>query len=245
MYNKLRQIYERMLAVKIGIIGAMDEEVELIKGKLENREDTAKAGCEFHQGTINGTEIILLKSGIGKVNAAIGTTLLIQLFQPDHIINTGSAGGFNESLKVGDIVISTEVRYNDVDATVFGYEFGQVPQMPAYYVPNAELMEVAKKAAEKVGIHAVTGLILSGDSFMSDHSRVEELKTRFNNPYCAEMEAGAIAQVCHQFDIPFVIIRSLSDIAGSDAKVSYDQFLETASVNSAKQVLLMIEALSA
>ncbi|TWI56312.1 5'-methylthioadenosine/S-adenosylhomocysteine nucleosidase [Halalkalibacter nanhaiisediminis] len=231
--------------MKIGIIGAMDEEVELIKGKLEKREDTAIAGCEFHQGTINGTDIILLKSGIGKVNAAIGTTLLIQLFQPDHIINTGSAGGFNESLKVGDIVISTEVRYNDVDATVFGYEFGQVPQMPAYYEPNAELMEVAKKAAEKVGIHAVTGLILSGDSFMSDHSRVEELKTRFNNPYCAEMEAGAIAQVCHQFDIPFVIIRSLSDIAGSDAKVSYDQFLETASVNSAKQVLLMIEALSA
>ncbi|MCM3762332.1 5'-methylthioadenosine/S-adenosylhomocysteine nucleosidase [Alkalihalobacillus oceani] len=229
--------------MRIGIIGAMDEEVELIKGKLDDRQDTTIAGCEFHQGKLDGTEVVLLKSGIGKVNAAVGTTLLIQLFEPTCIINTGSAGGFHEQLKVGDIVISTEVRYNDVEATVFGYEFGQVPGMPAYYTPDEKLVEVAQKAAEKVGIHAVTGLIVSGDSFMSDHQRVEELKQIFNNPYCAEMEAGAIAQVCYQFEMPFVIIRSLSDIAGSDAKVSYDQFLETASVHSAKQVLLMVEAL--
>ncbi|MCM3712731.1 5'-methylthioadenosine/S-adenosylhomocysteine nucleosidase [Alkalihalobacillus oceani] len=230
--------------MRIGIIGAMDEEVELIKGKLDNRQDTTIAGCEFHQGKLDGTEVVLLKSGIGKVNAAVGTTLLIQLFEPTCIINTGSAGGFHEQLKVGDIVISTEVRYNDVEATVFGYEFGQVPGMPAYYTPDQRLVEVAQKAAEKVGIHAVTGLIVSGDSFMSDHQRVEELKQIFNHPYCAEMEAGAIAQVCYQFGMPFVIIRSLSDIAGSDAKVSYDQFLETASVHSAKQVLLMVEALA-
>lgn len=230
--------------MRIGIIGAMDEEVELIKGKLDNRQDTTIAGCEFHQGKLDGTDVVLLKSGIGKVNAAVGTALLIQLFEPTCIINTGSAGGFHEQLKVGDIVISTEVRYNDVEATVFGYEFGQVPGMPAYYTPDEKLVKVAQKAAEKVGIHAVTGLIVSGDSFMSDHQRVEELKQIFNNPYCAEMEAGAIAQVCYQFDMPFVIIRSLSDIAGSDAKVSYDQFLETASVHSAKQVLLMVEALA-
>ncbi|MBP3951363.1 5'-methylthioadenosine/S-adenosylhomocysteine nucleosidase [Bacillus suaedae] len=230
--------------MKIGIIGAMDEEVELLKEKLDQRIDQTIAGCEFHQGKLNGQDIILLKSGIGKVNAAVGTTLLIQLFQPDCIINTGSAGGFYEKLSVGDIVISTEIRYNDVDATVFGYEFGQVPAMPAFYAPSEQLVQVAEKAAERVGIHAVKGLILSGDSFMSDHHLVQQLKERFDNPYCAEMEAGAIAQVCFQFEVPFVIIRSLSDIAGSDAKVSYDQFLETASVNSAKQVLLMVEELS-
>lgn len=230
--------------MKIGIIGAMDEEVELLKEKLDQRIDQTIAGCEFHQGKLNGQDIILLKSGIGKVNAAVGTTLLIQLFQPDCIINTGSAGGFHEKLSVGDIVISTEIRYNDVDATVFGYEFGQVPAMPAFYAPSEQLVQVAEKAAERVGINAVKGLILSGDSFMSDHHLVQQLKERFDNPYCAEMEAGAIAQVCFQFQVPFVIIRSLSDIAGSDAKVSYDQFLETASVNSAKQVLLMVEELS-
>ncbi|MEN0643022.1 5'-methylthioadenosine/S-adenosylhomocysteine nucleosidase [Alkalicoccobacillus gibsonii] len=228
----------------IGIIGAMEEEVVLLRGKLENRQDRVIAGCEFNTGTIDGVKVVLLKSGIGKVNAAIGTTLLIQLYSPDRIINTGSAGGFYPSLSVGDIVISTELRYHDVDATVFGYEYGQVPQMPAFYQPDSHLMQVAEEAAQKVGIHSEKGLIVSGDSFMSDASRVEEIKQLFNEPYCAEMEAGAIAQVCQQFDIPFVIIRSLSDIAGSDAKMSYDQFLEKASVNSAKQVLLMVETLA-
>lgn len=133
----------------IGIIGAMEEEVVLLRGKLENRQDRVIAGCEFNTGTIDGVKVVLLKSGIGKVNAAIGTTLLIQLYSPDRIINTGSAGGFYPSLSVGDIVISTELRYHDVDATVFGYEYGQVPQMPAFYQPDSHLMQVAEEAAQK------------------------------------------------------------------------------------------------
>jgi adenosylhomocysteine nucleosidase len=227
--------------MKIGIIGAMDEEVELLIAKLENKAEETIAGCEFYSGTLNGIDVVLLKSGIGKVNAAIGTTLLIEKYNPTYIINTGSAGGFEQSLKVGDIVISTEVRYNDVDATVFGYEFGQVPRMPAFYKPNDLLVSIAEKSANEVGVHSVKGLILSGDSFMSDERRVSELKERFVDAYCAEMEAGAIAQVCYQFDCPFVIIRSLSDIAGSDAKMSYDQFLQKAAVNSANLVLLMLD----
>ncbi|OIJ16629.1 5'-methylthioadenosine/S-adenosylhomocysteine nucleosidase [Anaerobacillus alkalilacustris] len=227
--------------MRIGIIGAMDEEVDLLKEKLENKKEETIAGCVYFTGMLNGVDVVLLKSGIGKVNAAIGTTLLIEKFSPNYVINTGSAGGFEESLKVGDIVISTEVRYNDVDATVFGYEFGQVPRMPAYYEPNEMLISLAEKSATEVGVHSVKGLILSGDSFMSDEKRVIELKELFKNSYCSEMEAGAIAQVCYQFGCPFVIIRSLSDIAGSNAKISYDQFLETAAVNSAKLVLLMLE----
>lgn len=227
--------------MRIGIIGAMEEEVELLKSKMNEPEDHIIAGCEFFLGNLEGVNVILSKSGIGKVNASICTTLMNQLFQPDYIINTGSAGGFHQSLKVGDIVISTEVRYNDVDATVFGYEFGQVPRMPAYYEPNEMLMNVAENCAEEIGIHSVKGLIVSGDSFMSDHERVESIRQQFNDPYCSEMEAGAIAQVCYQFQCPFVIIRSLSDIAGSDAKISYDQFLKKASVHSAKMVLLMLK----
>lgn len=231
--------------MRIGIIGAMDEEVELLIEKLEDKNTETVGGSEFHSGKINNIEVILLKSGIGKVNAAIGTTLLIEKYSPNYIINTGSAGGFEDSLKVGDIVISTEIRYNDVDATVFGYEFGQVPRMPAFYEPNKLLVTIAEESAKEVGVHSAKGLILSGDSFMSDEQKVLELKKVFKNPYCAEMEAGSIAQVCHQFNCPFVIIRSLSDIAGTEAKLSYDQFLETASVNSAKLVLLMIEHLKA
>ncbi|SFD63457.1 5'-methylthioadenosine/S-adenosylhomocysteine nucleosidase [Fictibacillus sp. KU28468] len=230
--------------MKIGIIGAMEEEVIILRDKLSHRQDKTLAGCEFYTGKIDGLDIILLKSGIGKVNAAIGTTLMIEMFQPDCIINTGSAGGFHKDLNVGDVVISTEVRHHDVDATIFGYEYGQVPQMPAYYVPDADLVSIAVKSAEKVsGIQVAKGLIASGDSFMSDHERVEFIRTKLAGLYAAEMEAAAIAQVAYQFKVPFVIIRSLSDIAGKDARVSYDQFLDTASKHSAELILLMIEEL--
>ncbi|MCR6110307.1 5'-methylthioadenosine/S-adenosylhomocysteine nucleosidase [Bacillus sp. A301a_S52] len=229
--------------MRIGIIGAMEEEVELLKSKMTIIDEAIIAGCEFFLGRLNNVEVVLSKSGIGKVNAAISTTLMNQLYFPDSIINTGSAGGFHHEMAVGDIVISTEVRYNDVDATVFGYEFGQVPRMPAFYEPDEKLIAIAEECASEIGVHSAKGLILSGDSFMSDHDRVEDIRQRFNNPYCSEMEAGAIAQVCHQFQTPFVIIRSLSDIAGKDAKVSYDQFLVKASVHSAKMVILMLEEL--
>lgn len=230
--------------MKIGIIGAMEEEVIILRDKLSQRQDKKLAGCEFYTGQIDGLDIILLKSGIGKVNAAIGTTLMIEMFKPDCIINTGSAGGFHKDLNVGDVVISTEVRHHDVDATIFGYEYGQVPQMPAFYVPDTNLVSIAVRSAKKVsGIQVAQGLIASGDSFMSDHERVEFIRTKLSGLYAAEMEAAAIAQVAYQFEVPFVIIRSLSDIAGKDARLSYDQFLETASKHSAELILLMIEEL--
>ncbi|MFB4164832.1 5'-methylthioadenosine/S-adenosylhomocysteine nucleosidase [Alteribacillus sp. JSM 102045] len=230
--------------MKIAVIGAMDEEVELLKDQLKNRKDEEIGGSFFHIGYIKEQEVILVKSGIGKVNAAISTTVLLQKFKPDAVINTGSAGGFNPALDVGDLVISKEVRYNDVDATVFGYEFGQVPQMPAKYEADDQLVQVAEKCAAHENLTALKGLIVSGDSFMSDDTRVSFLKNTFVEPQCAEMEAGAIAQVCYRFNAPFVIIRSLSDIAGQDAKLSYDQFLEKASVHSANLVLSMLEELN-
>ena len=118
-------------ALKVGIIGAMDEEVEILKQALQNREDHTIAGYELFTGQMHGVEVVLLKSGIGKVNAAIGTTLMLQTFQPTCVINTGSAGGFAAELEVGDVVISSEVRHHDVDVTIFGYEHGQVPGLPA------------------------------------------------------------------------------------------------------------------
>ncbi|MFT9599263.1 5'-methylthioadenosine/S-adenosylhomocysteine nucleosidase [Mesobacillus sp.] len=230
--------------MRVGIIGAMDEEVDLLRSKLEDREDTILAGSEFYQGKIDSLEVVLLKSGIGKVNAALGTALLIEKFQPDVIINTGSAGGFHKDLNVGDVVISTEVRHHDVDVTIFGYEYGQVPRMPAYFAPDDKLVAVAAKSAEKIdGIQVVKGLIASGDSFMNDPERVEFIRTKLPDLYAAEMEAAAIAQVAYQFEKPFVIIRSLSDIAGKESNISFDQFLETAAKNSAELILLMLEEL--
>jgi adenosylhomocysteine nucleosidase len=230
--------------MRVGIIGAMDEEVDLLRSKLENRKDLNLAGTEFYSGKIDSLEVVLLKSGIGKVNAAMGTTLLIDKFQPDVIINTGSAGGFHHDLSVGDVVISDAVRHHDVDVTIFGYEYGQVPRMPAYYKPDEKLVSIAVKSAEKInGLQVVEGLIASGDSFMNDPERVEFIRSKLPDLYAAEMEAAAIAQVAHQFEVPFVIIRSLSDIAGKDSNISFDQFLETAAKNSAELILLMLEEL--
>ncbi|PRO65039.1 5'-methylthioadenosine/S-adenosylhomocysteine nucleosidase [Alkalicoccus urumqiensis] len=227
--------------MRVGIIGAMEEEVELLKREMSDKEERVIAGSEFIEGTLRGVTIILCKSGIGKVNAAISTTLLHQLYFPDYVINTGSAGGFHQELTVGDIVVSSEVRYNDVDATVFGYEFGQVPRMPAAYEPDEWLVQRAKECAAETGVRSVEGLIVSGDSFISSDAQTALIREKFNDPYASEMEAGAIAHVCHQFECPFVVIRALSDIAGQDARISYDSFLETASVNSAEMVMLMLE----
>lgn len=230
---------------RIGIIGAMDEEVQKLKEQLGSYQEKVIAGTPFYQGIIAGQDVILLQSGIGKVNAALSTAVLLNHFQPDVVINTGSAGGFNKDLEVGDIVISTEVRYHDVDATVFGYEYGQVPQMPATYKAEERLINLAEKAAKtEINAHnIVKGLIATGDSFMSDPERVAFVMTKFPDLQAAEMEAGAIAQVCHRFETPFVIIRSLSDIAGKEASTSFDKFLQTAATHSAELILTMIKEL--
>ncbi|MGM7721036.1 5'-methylthioadenosine/S-adenosylhomocysteine nucleosidase [Metabacillus sp. Hm71] len=229
--------------MKIAIIGAMEEEVTILREKLENREQADIAGSEFTKGTYKGIEVVLLKSGIGKVNAAMSTTLLLDRYKPDYVINTGSAGGFHPSLNVGDIVISTEVRHNDVDVTAFGYEYGQVPGLPAAYIPDEKLVEVAVKKAEEISnIQVAKGLIVTGDSFLNDPVKVEFIRSKFNDLHAGEMEAAAIAQVCHQFNVPFVVIRALSDIAGKESNISFEQFLEQAAKHSADLVLKIVEA---
>ncbi|MFE0622559.1 5'-methylthioadenosine/S-adenosylhomocysteine nucleosidase [Priestia aryabhattai] len=230
--------------MKVAIIGAMEEEVTILRDKIENRQETVIAGCEYSTGTISGVEVVLLKSGIGKVNAALSTAILLEKFKPDYVINTGSAGGFHPELNVGDAVISTEVRHHDVDVTVFNYEYGQVPNLPAAFKADEKLVRLAEKSAlEVTDMKIVKGLIATGDSFMNDPVRVEFVRSKFPDLYAAEMEAAAVAQVCYQFGVPFVILRALSDIAGKESNVSFEQFLEKAAVNSTKLVLNFITKL--
>lgn len=227
--------------MKVAIIGAMEEEVTILRDKIENKEVVTIAGSEFTTGILNGIDVILLKSGIGKVNAAMGTTILLDRFKPDYVINTGSAGGFKQSLNVGDVVISSEVTHHDVDVTAFGYEYGQVPQLPATFHADEKLVQIAEKCALAIkDIQVEKGLIATGDSFMNDPVRVDFVRTKFNQLYAVEMEAAAIAQVCYQFSVPFVIIRALSDIAGKESNLSFDQFLHTAAVNSANLVMSIV-----
>jgi adenosylhomocysteine nucleosidase len=228
--------------VKVAIIGAMEEEVTILRDKMKDIEQIMIAGSEFNIGTLNGVEVILLKSGIGKVNAAMSTTILLEKFKPDAVINTGSAGGYEPSLNVGDVVISTEVRHHDVDVTVFGYEYGQVPQMPAAFISDEKLFQLAEESAREItDIQVGKGLIVTGDSFMNDPVRVEFVRGKFTGLYAVEMEAAAIAQVAFQFGVPFVIIRSLSDIAGKESNISFDQFLATAALHSSELIVKMLE----
>lgn len=230
---------------RIGIIGAMAQEVAQLAAQLEERRTRHHVGCTFHLGRLHGVEVVILQSGIGKVNAAVGTTLLLDVYQPEAIINTGSAGGFGEGLEIGDVVVSSEVRHHDVDAVVFGYEHGQVPNMPAAYLPDERLVKVARECVESLGeVNVVEGLIATGDVFMACPELVATTRSRFPTMLAAEMEAAAIAQTCHLYGCPFVVIRALSDIAGGgDNHLSFEQFLEKAADHSTRMVTAMVDRL--
>lgn len=225
----------------IGIIGAMEQEVALLTQQLQAVQTTTIAQFEFHQGLLNGREVVVVQSGIGKVTAAIATTLLIQLFKPSCVINTGSAGGFDPELNVGDIVISTEVRHHDVDVTAFGYEPGQVPRLPAAFTAHPALIAAAERSIAALGFcKTKQGLITTGDVFMCDPERVAKTRATFPSMLAVEMEGAAIAQTCFQLNTPFVVIRSLSDIAGKESPSSFEAYLEVASRNSCAMVLQLL-----
>lgn len=230
--------------MKIGIIGAMEQEVSILKQAIENCQEVQKAGCTFFSGQLNGVDVVLLQSGIGKVAAAVGTTILLSEYQPDVVINTGSAGGFDSSLNLGDVVISTEVRHHDADVTAFGYEIGQMAQQPAAFLADANLMDVAEKALDQMeDKHAVRGLICTGDAFVCTAERQEFIRKHFPSVIAVEMEASAIAQTCHQFNVPFVVVRAISDVADKEASMSFDEFLPLAAKSSSEMVIKMVELL--
>ncbi|EKY3118861.1 5'-methylthioadenosine/S-adenosylhomocysteine nucleosidase [Cronobacter turicensis] len=225
--------------MKAGIIGAMEEEVTLLRDKIDNRQTLTIAGCEIYTGTLNGVDVALLKSGIGKVSAAMGATLLLEHCKPDVIINTGSAGGLAASLKVGDIVVSDEVRYHDADVTAFGYEYGQMAGCPAAFKADEKLIAAAQETIEQLNLHAVRGLVVSGDAFINGSVNLAKIRHNFPQAIAVEMEATAIGHVCHNFGVPFVVVRAISDVADQQSHLSFEEFLAVA----AKQSSLMVETL--
>ncbi|WP_024552938.1 5'-methylthioadenosine/S-adenosylhomocysteine nucleosidase [Franconibacter helveticus 513] len=225
--------------MKAGIIGAMEEEVTLLRDKIENRQTLKLAGCEIYTGTLNGVEVALLKSGIGKVSAAMGATLLHEHCKPDLIINTGSAGGLAPTLKVGDIVVSDEVRYHDADVTAFGYEYGQMAGCPAAFKADEKLIAAAQACIGELNLHAVRGLVVSGDAFINGADALARIRQNFPQAIAVEMEATAIGHVCHNFGVPFVVVRAISDVADQQSHLSFEEFLAVA----AKQSSLMVETL--
>ena len=228
--------------MRIGIIGAMEEEVKGLLSKMENVTTINKCGTTLYHGNLLSLDVVLLQCGIGKVAAAVGTTILIDQFSPDYVINTGSAGGLSYDLNVGDVIISQEVRYHDVDVTLFGYEYGQIPKMPAGFTPDKKLVDFALQAAKKItDINITDGLIVSGDSFIHDENDVDRIKSKLPPMKATEMEAAAIAQVCYMSKTPFLIIRSVSDVPGKESKHSFEEFLIVAAKNSEKLILQILE----
>src|SRR5699024_1243287 len=219
--------------MRFGIIGAMDEEVEYLQKLMTVKKTLTISSVLFIVGKLHGKDTVLLKSGIGKVNAAMATTILMERFQPSHVINTGSAGGFSNSMQVGDVVIGNQIVHHDVDVTAFNYEYGQVPKMPAVFKADKRLIQKIESILNQLTINYQIGLVATGDSFMNNPERVESVKELFPTMLAAEMEGAAIAQVCYQYKVPFVVIRALSDIAGKESSVTFNEFLQLAAKNAA------------
>lgn len=232
---------------KIGIIGAMHEEVITLKSLMEIEKTIEKASLTFYEGKLEGKDIVLVQCGIGKVNSALCAQILISEFKVEAIVNTGVAGAIHSSLGVNDIVVSTEAIQYDVDARAFGYEKGQIPQMDnSIFLADERLVNAAYESSlEQVkgkGFNIVKGRVATGDIFISSKELKEELENDFK-AYCGEMEGAAIAHACYLNNVPFVIIRAMSDKADGSANVTYDEFVVEAAENSKDIVLKMLRAL--
>ncbi len=223
---------------KIGIIGAMELEVEALKAELKDSKVTEKAGMKFFEGKLNGKDVVIVQSGIGKVNAAACTQILVDKFNVDGVINTGVAGSLRAEINIGDIVVSTDAVEHDMDVRPLGYEKGIIPQMKtSFFEADKTMVEKAVEVCKKVNpdIDVYTGRVVSGDQFISDNDVKNELIKLFAGS-CAEMEGAAIAHAAYINDLPYVVIRAISDKADGSAQMDYPEFERAAAKHSAKLV---------
>ena len=208
---------------KLGIIGAMDIEVDTLKEKMENLTITEKAGTTYYAGTLEGLSVVVVKCGIGKVNAAIGAQILCDCFEVTHIVNTGIAGSLCAQQDIGDMVISSDVWHHDFDCVAFGYPMCKIPGMPQSFAADEALIALAKQAAEETGSTVRIGRVASGDQFVADPQLKNQIIER-TQALCTEMEGAAIAQTAYRNGVPFVILRAISDKADDSAEMDYPTF---------------------
>ena len=236
----------------IGIIGAMEDEVTLLRNCMDERQTAETGGGEYTSGKIGNREVVLLRCGIGKVNAAVGCALLINNYKPNFIINTGSAGGIGSPAEgvmgIGDIIIPGGLLYHDFDLTALNYEPGQIPGHPPVFPVNEQLVRRAVQAVTELkeeqilpaGLNIWQGLVGSSDSFMNKPEHIARVRRLFPDVLAVEMESAAIAHCCRLFYIPVIIIRSISDIAGAASPAEFRDFLPVASKHSSEIVMRII-----
>jgi len=227
----------------VGLIGAMDEEIKLLLEGMEERTTVVKAGIEFHRGRVSGKTAVVCKSGVGKVNAAVTSQILVDTFGVSRILFTGVAGALHPELNIGDIVISSECMQHDMDATALGFSRGVIPfQEVSAFPADPDLVVLAEKACYDLKMVHLTGTVLSGDQFIADRQKGAALRAELNG-VCAEMEGAAVAQVCFMNGIPFVIIRSISDKADGSAHASFEEFTVTSSRRSHAILEYMLQSI--
>ena len=219
---------------KLGIIGAMTVEVELLKKKMENLTVTGHAGMEFYDGQLEGLNTVVVQCGVGKVNAAMCAQILCSVFGVTHIVNTGIAGSLHAQQDIGDMVVSSDVWHHDFDCVHFGYDMCRIPGMPQSFAADERLILLAKQAAEQTGSTVRIGRVASGDQFVADPGLKNQIITR-TQALCTEMEGAAIAQTAYRNGVPFVILRCISDKADNSAQMDYPSF-EAMAANRCAQV---------
>lgn len=231
--------------IHIATIGAMDEEIHAITSLLSHCKKYQHPFFTYYQGQLHHKNILVFQSGLGKVNAALATAYIIEQYSPQYIINIGSAGGISAKLKIGDIVISSQTFYHDVDVSLLKCAYGQIPGMPETFSSDPQLIALAQKAvSQSIHLQAIEGHIGSGDTFVSEPRHIQLLRQRFPEMIAVDMEAAAIAHTCHLYQTPFVIIRAISDVViNQNNHVDFFTFLKQASINSAKTVEHMISML--
>ena len=231
--------------MKIGIIGAMEVEVEILKQNMEITNTVKKASMEFFEGKIGNVDVVVVRSGICKVNAGICVQILVDTFGVTNVINSGAAGSLDAQINIGDIVLSTDAIYHDVDATIFGYQKGEIPQLGVVsFTADEKMREKAKIAIAKVVTdqQIFEGRVCSGDQFIGSKEVKDSIKSTFGG-LCVEMEGAGIAQACHLNNVPFLIIRAISDKADGSEIKDYVEFEKKAAHDCAAATLELLRSL--
>lgn len=230
--------------MRIGLIAAMDEELDILLKDAQVEKKESKAQMNFIIGKLYNKDVVIVRCGIGKVNSAICTQILVDDYNVSKIINVGIAGGIGENVMPGDVVISNNLVQHDVDAVAFGYKLGEIPRLDTYsFTCDEELVKVAAEACKQIEDHKHhIGRIATGDQFIASHDKINHIIDNFSAIAC-EMEGGSIAQVAYLNNVPFIVIRSISDNANSGAHMDYEKFQDIAIKNSSTIIKNMLNNL--
>ena len=228
--------------MKIAIMGAMPEEIAPILEKIGDYKTTEFAGNKYYEAKYNGIELVIAYSKIGKVFSTLTAATMIEHFGAEKLLFSGVAGAISSELKVGDLIVATKLSQHDLDITAFGHPFGYVPEGKVFVESDAELLALSKFVASEMGLHVKEGIIATGDQFVANEERKNWIGGTFGAD-ALEMEGGSVAVVCDALNVPFFILRAISDAADMDASFSFDAFLESSAKISAEFVMKMVEKL--